>query len=206
MEVKEFEQRTGYFPSLEEYRVIENHYMDFAGDKDAFCKAYIKNQGGLAEKIQRETDDQRISAQVQTNKIMEQFKNTIDKMEDQIAKLETQIEQEQEWMPYTSAQNVAQSEYEELAKGAECGRFSNYMTDADAIAWICDEFDFDPQKITIIHEVNEYEVNRHHQLRKTGRKIDRRPVYCATDYHYIRFNTRRNYYEILNGELRPFFD
>ncbi|WP_394912011.1 hypothetical protein [uncultured Robinsoniella sp.] len=206
MEIREFEQRTGYFPSLEEYRMIENYYIDFAGDKDAFCKAYKKNEGGLAEKIQRETNDQRISALVKTNGIMEQFKNTIDKMEDQIAKLEARIEQEQEWKPYTSERNVAQADYEELAKDAECGRTSHYMTDADAIAWICDEFDFDPCKVTIIHEINEYEINRHQRLRKTNKKIDRRPVYCATDYHYIRFNTRRNYYEILNGELRPFFD
>lgn len=206
MEVKEFEQRTGYFPSLEEYRVIENYYMDFAGDKDAFCKAYKKNQGGLAEKIQKETDDQRISAQVKTNRIMEQFKNMIDEKEAQIEELEARIEREQEWKPYTSAQNVTQSEYEELAKDAESGRSNRYMTDAEAIEWICDEFDFDPCKVTIIHEINEYEVNRHQQLRKTGKKIDRRPVYSATDYHYVRFNTRRNYYEILNGELRPFSD
>ena len=79
------------------------------------------------------------------------------------------------------------------------------MTDDEAIHWICDEFDFDPSKITIIHEIDEYEINRHRQLRKTGRKIDRRPVYCATDYHYIRFNTSRWYYEVWNDQLRPFY-
>jgi hypothetical protein len=57
------------------------------------------------------------------------------------------------------------------------------------------EFDFDPSKVTILHEIDEYEINRHRQLSRTGKKIDRRPVYCATDYHYIRFNTSRFYYE-----------
>lgn len=206
MEIKEFEKRTGYFPTLEEYQVIEQAYMNFDGDKDAFCKAYKKNEGGLAENIQRQANDQRISAQAKTNKIMAQFKDVIDDLEALTKRLEAQIEHEQEWKPYTFTQNVAQADYEELAKDAENGRGSHYMTDDEAIAWICDEFDFDPQKITIIHEIDEYEVNRHHQLRRTGRKIDRRPVYCATDYHYIRFNTRRNYYEVWNDDLRPFYD
>ena len=82
------------------------------------------------------------------------------------------------------------------------------MTDDEAIHWICDEFDFDPSEITIIHEIDEYEINRHRQLRKTGRKIDRRPVYCATDYHYIRFNVGRGawQWEAWNGQIRPFWD
>lgn len=206
MEIKEFEKRTGYFPTLEEYKVIEEYYMDFTGDKDVFCKAYKKNEGGLAEKIQRQANDQRISAQAKTNKIMAQFKGTIDELEARISELEKALEREQEWKPYNDTQNVAQADYEKLAKDAESGRASHYMTDAEAIEWICDEFDFDPCKVTIIHEINEYEVNRHHQLRRTGRKIDRRPVYCAADYHYIRFNTRRNYYEVWNDELRPFYD
>jgi hypothetical protein len=79
------------------------------------------------------------------------------------------------------------------------------MTDEEAIEWICSEFDFDPSKITIIHEIDAEEANRHHQCRKTGAKIDRRPIYCATDYHYIRFNTSRWYYEVWNDQLRPFY-
>ena len=35
------------------------------------------------------------------------------------------------------------------------------MTDAEALDWICDEFGFDRSKVTILHEVNEYEINRH---------------------------------------------
>ena len=83
------------------------------------------------------------------------------------------------------------------------------MTDAEALDWICSEFSFDRSKVTILHEIDEYEVNRHNQLRRTGKKIDRRPVYCATDYHYIRFNVGRStswMWEAWNGQLRPFYD
>lgn len=199
MMLEEFEKRTGHFPTMEEYAAIEKAYMEFGGDKDAFCKAYKKNEDGIAKRIQREVNMQNINAHSKAEKAHKA-------MEERIAELEKALEREQEWRPHESSSNVKQADYERLAEGAETGRCSHYMTDDEAIAWICDEFDFDPSKITIIHEIDEYEVNRHHQLRRTGRKIDRRPVYCATDYHYIRFNTRRNYYEVWNDELLPFYD
>ena len=109
------------------------------------------------------------------------------------------------WKPYEMRENVTQADYAKLAEGAENGNCSYYMTDEEAKDWICSEFDFDRSKITILHEVDEWEINRHGQLRKTGKKIDRRPVYCATDYHYIRFNTSRWYYEVWNDMLRPYY-
>lgn len=196
---EEFEQRTGFYPSSALYTIIEKHYTEFNGDKDAFCKAYKKNADGLAEKIQREADMETFRTQQEVEKAQKAT-------ETRIAELEKALEREQEWKPYEMNGNVSQADYEKLADGAETGRCSHYMTDAEAIAWICDEFDFDPSKITILHEIDEYEINRHRQLRRTGKKIDRRPVYCATDYHYIRFNTSRWYYEVWNGQLRPFYE
>lgn len=199
MTLEEFEKRTGYFPSMEEYAAIEKAYTEFNGDKDTFCKAYKKNEGGIAERIQREINMRNTDAQHEAEK-------TRKIMEERIAKLEQALEREQEWQPYESPNNVRQADYKQLAQGAETGSGCRYMTDAEAIAWICEEFDFNPDKITIIHEIDDYEVSRHRLLRKTGRKIDRRPVYCATDYHYIRFNTSCWYYEVWNGQLRPFYD
>lgn len=196
---EEFEKLTGFYPTAELYAQIEAAYTDFPGDKVAFCKAYKKNEDGLAEKIQRTVDMAQIKAQQEAEKAQKAT-------EARITELEKALEREQEWKPYEMSGNVSQADYEKLADGAETGRCSRYMTDAEAIAWICDEFDFDPSKITILHEIDEYEINRHRQLRKTGKKIDRRPVYCATDYHYIRFNTSRWYYEVWNGQLRPFYD
>lgn len=130
----------------------------------------------------------------------------ISKMEEQLKKIQKALDKELEWKPYELSGNVSQADYKRLADEAETGKCSYYMTDAEAIAWICDEFDFDSSKITILHEIDEYEINRHHQIRKTGNRIDRRPVYCATDYHYIRFNTSHQYYEVWNGHLRSFYD
>ena len=140
MMIEEFEKRTGFYPTLVQYEAIERAYMDFDGDKDAFCKAYKKN-ADLAESVP--------------------------------------------------------------------GGAARYMTNAEALDWICSEFGFDRSKVTILHEIDEYEVNRHHQLRRTGKKIDRRPVYCATDYHYIWFNVGRGngwMWEAWNGQLRPFYN
>ena len=90
MMLEEFEKRTGYFPTLEEYEAIEQAYMNFDGDKDAFCKAYKKNEGGIAEKIQYKVNLQRINAQRETEKTLEEYKA-------KIAKLEKSLEQELEW-------------------------------------------------------------------------------------------------------------
>jgi len=38
----EFEERTGYQPSSEEYSLIEESYYNFDGNKDEFCKEWLK--------------------------------------------------------------------------------------------------------------------------------------------------------------------
>lgn len=42
MLVSEFIDRTGYQPTAEEYADIEQAYYVFDGDKDAFCRAWVK--------------------------------------------------------------------------------------------------------------------------------------------------------------------
>lgn len=203
---EEFEQRTGFLPSMSLYEVIEKYYTSFGGDQALFCKAYTENADGLASQIQHEADMQRVYSQKENEKVIGNFKSQIAELEKVLESMKKALEREQEWKPYEIKQNVAQADYEKLAHGADAGRCCHYMTDREAIEWICEEFDFNPSKITIIHEIDEYEINRHNQLRRTGRKIDRRPVYCASDYHYIRFNTSHWYYEVWNGQLRPFYD
>lgn len=203
---EEFEKRTGFHPSQSLYEVIERHYIEFHGDKDTFCKAYKENTDGLAEKIQRDADMAALTVEREREAEISNRNNEIGRLEQQLKKAQEALDKELEWRPYKTSENVPQADYERLAAGAETGRHSYYMTDAEAIEWICSEFDFDPDKITILHEIDEYEINRHNQLRRTGKKIDRRPVYCATDYHYIRFNTSHCYYEVWNGQLRPFYD
>ena len=202
MMIQEFEERTGFHPSMELYTEIEKAYMESNLDKDAFCKDYKQNKNGIAEAIARRATLSSISA---SGKAEKEAAEKISELEKQVQRLTEQLERELEWKPYEMRENVSQSDYAKLADGAESGKFSHYMTDEEAKDWICGEFDFDRSKITIINEVDEWEINRHGQLRKTGKKVDRRPVYCATDYHYIRFNTIRWCYECWNGQLRPYY-
>jgi hypothetical protein len=195
--IQEFEARTGFYPSQDLYNFIEAAYIESNLDKDSFCNAYKQNEGGIAEKIQHE-------ANMATFREDRKHTAEITRRDIEIERLKKELEREQEWKPYESDHNVKQADYEKLASSVPNG--AHYMTDEEAKDWICDEFDFDRDKITIIHEIDEEEINRHHQCRNTGKKIDRRPIYCATDYHYIRFNTSRWYYEIWNDDLRPFYD
>lgn len=125
-------------------------------------------------------------------------------LRNRVQQLEAELEREQDWAPYTCGNNVNQADYEGLASCVP--NAAHYMTDEEAKDWICGEFDFERGSITIIHEIDEEEVSRHRRVRRTGKKIDRRPIYCATDYHYIRFNTKKYYYEVWNDNLRPFYD
>lgn len=104
-----------------------------------------------------------------------------------MAFIQAELDKELEWKPYECTQNVSQAEYAELVKGISGGS-ARYMTDDEALDWVCREFGFDRSQVTILHEIDEQEINRHNYCRASGRKIDRRPVYCAADYHYIRFN------------------
>ena len=45
MMMSEFIDRTGFEPTASEYERIEKAYYDFDGDKDAFCKAFVKDSG-----------------------------------------------------------------------------------------------------------------------------------------------------------------
>lgn len=45
MMISEFIERTGFEPTASEYAKIEDAYYDFNGNKDEFCKAFVKNGG-----------------------------------------------------------------------------------------------------------------------------------------------------------------
>ena len=192
MMLEEFEKRTGYFPTMEEYAAIEKAYMEFNGDKDAFCKAYKKNDGGIAERIQREVNKQNINAQHEAEKAQKA-------MEARIAELEKALEREQEWKPYEDTDNVQQADYERLASQSD----TEHMSDEKAKDLLYEWYGFAREKIKIHHSVPVYEVNRHRRLRKVG-ELDRSPLYNATDWNYIRFDCGCMSYELYNDNLRPY--
>lgn len=189
MMMSEFIERTGFEPTAAEYEKIEEEYYRFDGDKNEFCKSWKKN-GGIEQTCRDRA------------KQIERLQSQIGEMEKELMKqindLTQQLEREQEWKPYTDSHNFKQTDYDHLASS---GRI---MTDEEAIRWIADEFGFREDKIKIIHEVPEYQINRHNRLRRTGKMIDRRPLYDATDWNYVRFDVGNWMYECVDDELHHF--
>ena len=184
MMMSEFIDRTGFEPTAKEYAKIEEAYYNFDGDKDAFCKAFIKDGG--ARKL----------CKARAAEIERQYKKDVADREKRIDELTAELDKELEWKPSDSTgTNMKQERYEELAK---CGKV---MTDDEAKAFIADECGFAPEKIRILHEANTYEVNKHRRLRKSA-AFDRAPVYESTDWNYVRFDCAYFMYELINGELR----
>ena len=105
------------------------------------------------------------------------------------------------------SRGAGQAQYAELVKSIPGGA-AHYMTDEEALDWICQEFGFDRSQVTILHEIDEQEINRHNHCRASSRKIDRRPVYCAADYHYIYFTAGNGtwQWEAWDGQIRPFLN
>ena len=205
MMLSEFVERTGFEPMFAEYAKIEEAYCGFNGDKDAFCKAFVAGDGEKKIYQARAAEIDRLNGKILDMDKTFQQSNT--EYERRLAALRAELDRELEWKPYEFTKNISQAEYAELAKCVDSGS-ARYMTDDEALDWVCREFGFDRSQVTILHEIDEQEINRHNQCRASGRKIDRRPVYCATDYHYIRFNAGRGawQWEAWNGQMRPFWD
>ena len=108
MMLEEFKERTGRYPSIAEFKAIQNAYMSFDGDKDDFCRAYLENENGLAEKIRRAIDTEYLRAKNKS-------KTKIVELESKIRKLEEELDREMEWKPFVDDKNVLQAEYDKLA-------------------------------------------------------------------------------------------
>ena len=194
MLMSEFIDRTGFAPTYEEYRKIEESYYSFDGDKDAFCKAFVDDGGALKLCEARAAEIERLNSLLMENE--RQYKKDVADRDRYIDELIAELDYELEWKPSDSTgTNMDQKRYEDLAK---CGKV---MTDEEATAFIADECGFAPEKIHVLHEVNTYEVNKHRQLRKAS-TFNRAPVYESTDWNYIRFDCACFMYELVNGELR----
>lgn len=194
MLMSEFIDRTGFTPTYEEYRKIEESYYSFDGDKDAFCKAFVDDGGALKLCEARAAEIERLNSLLMENE--RQYKKDVADRDRYIDELIAELDYELEWKPSDSTgTNMDQKRYEDLAK---CGKV---MTDEEATAFIADECGFAPEKIRVLHEVNTYEVNKHRQLRKAS-TFNRAPVYESTDWNYIRFDCACFMYELVNGELR----
>lgn len=194
MLMSEFIDLTGFTPTYEEYRKIEESYYSFDGDKDAFCKAFVNDNSALRFCEARAVEIERLGSLLMENE--RQNKKDIADRDRRIDELLAELDYELEWKPSDSAgTNMTQERYEHLA---DCGQV---MSDDEAKSFIADECGFAPEKIHILHEVNTYQVNKHRRLRVAG-TFDRAPVYESTDWNYVRFDCACFMYELVNGELR----
>ncbi|MDE6677807.1 MAG: hypothetical protein K2K02_02090 [Ruminococcus sp.] len=120
-------------------------------------------------------------------------------LKQQIAVLQEQLERELKWQTYEEKGNVTQFAYDNLA-----GRYDTRQLDVHrAKEMISELFGFSTEKIEIITSIPVYEINRHNQLRVAG-NAERKPLYNATDWNYIRFNCCGTEYEMFNDSLRFF--
>lgn len=196
MMIQEFEKLTGIEVTTEEYAEIEQMYYEFDGDKQAFCKKFVKDNGMvtvLRKMLKVEKEDHR-GAELELAQVRKDYDNYSHDMVKAMEKLKAQLEKEQEWKPWVPADAVPQNDYDHLkSSGRE-------MSDAEAIEWIAGEWGFSTDKIRINRKMKQYEINRHHQLRTIG-ELERDPYYDATDWYYVFFTVCGMEYEAYNGQL-----
>lgn len=193
MMMSEFIERTGFTPTYEEYQKIEEAYYNFAGNKDAFCKAFVSS-GGEKQIYERRADyiDQLKSQLVEADKM---FHETVAKYEQKIDKLEKRLDAELGWKPCDGGTNMEQNRYEDLLHSGK-----RLSTD-EAKQFLAEECGFNPDRIHIIIDVSTYEVNKYHQMRKAA-TYTREPVYGSSDWNYVRFDCGNFMYEFVNGDIR----
>lgn len=198
MMLEEFEKLTGIFPTLEMYKVIEERYMEFDGDKTAFCKAFKKNADGIAESVQQEVNKMAFRTEREHQAELTRRDIEIERLKKELERAQQAIDREQEWKTHECS-NMSQDRYENLAKAGKG------MTAAAAANYIEEEFGFRADRVKVFEEIPAYQINRHRQIRRNG-TVKRSPVYDATDWNYIRFNCGAWQYEVVNGQLYQYCD
>lgn len=194
MLMTEFIERTGFEPTYEEYAKIEDAYYDFAGSKDAFCKAFLDGDGEKQVCALRAKKIEQLKSQLLESD--RTVKELTAKYEQKLKLLQFELDKELEWKPYNSSgTNMTQGDYERLRS---CGKV---LTTEEAKQLIYEECGFAPERVSLMPDVATYEVNKYHQLRPSN-VFTRPPVYESTDWNYIRFDSGNWMYELVNGELR----
>lgn len=193
MMMYEFVERTGFEPTADEYRKIEEAYYEFDGNKDAFCKAFVAAGGEKKIYQARAARIAELESDAMDNEKAHQA--TVADLQKQIAALRKALDRELEWKPCEAGTTMDQGRYEQLSSAGKV------MSEQEAKELIADECGFSLEKIRIVPQVSTYEVNKHHQMRKSN-TYTRQPVYCSTDWNYVRFDCANFMYELVNGELQ----
>lgn len=200
MTIREFEVLTGFHPSTAHYEVIEQDYNSSQLDKYEYCEAYKADKDGIAERLARIADK---CAWERDNKHADELKASfteIKLLHDRLAEAKAQIDRELDWQPAKDiGTNMNEREYQLLADDTAP------MSELDAIRRIAHECGFDMACIQLVQTVETFDKNKYGKCRVSG-SYSRLPVWASTDWNYIRFNVCGNQWEIVNGELMPYYD
>lgn len=195
----EFIERTGFEPTAEEYTKIEEAYYECSGDKDAFCKDFLKNNGVERLAKDRAAKIEELKKELQgMEKKLEAQKEASEK---EINSLKEKLDKELEWKPCDNGgTTMDQERYEKLASD----RFTTVLTEDEAKKLIYEDFGFALEKIQIIQTVHTYESNKYGYMRIAD-EYNRKPVYNASDWNYIRFDCCGWQYEMVDGSLQDYY-
>ena len=109
MMMSEFIDRTGFEPTAKEYAKIEEAYYDFDGDKDAFCKAFVKDGGARKLCKARAAEIDRLNSLLLESE--RQYKKDMADREKRIDELNAELDRELEWKPSDGAgTNMSQND------------------------------------------------------------------------------------------------
>jgi len=202
MLISEFENLTGIYPSENLYSVIERFYSESKEDKHDFCRAYMMNADGLAERIQTEVNRLELNRENQATAEIWKLETKLNAEKERADKLQQELDKELDWKPAEhTGTNMKQKEYQKLLEWYT----TEVLSDEEAVKRISELFGFMPDRIQILREVQTFEVNKYGRLRVKD-TYQREPLYDATDWNYIRFDCAGNQWELVNGELLAYED
>lgn len=209
MTLNEWEVLTGQRPDILLWETINRSYNQSNSDKHQFADDYLADKDGLATRIQRECNtayfaqDAELKRQLAAlQKELATERCTMHAQSATIQEMREQLERELDWHPSEdTGTSLVQDCYIDRINSDSNEKLSDLQA-MQKLNWL---FGFDMAKITIVHEVQTFDVNRHHKLRVSG-TYQRDPLWDATDYNYIRFNCADLQWECIDGELHPYCD
>lgn len=89
MMISEFITRTKFEPTAEEYQQIEEQYYQFEGNKDQFCRSWVRH-GGI-QRLSRERVRKIEALQKQLEKMQKTYNDDMKFYEDREARLREQL-------------------------------------------------------------------------------------------------------------------
>jgi len=93
--------------------------------------------------------------------------------------------------------NMSEDDYQHLADTEW------ELTEDSAKILINQTFGFEASRIRIVLVVKTYRRECHYT--KEHQTFTRKPMYCATDFNYVRFDVAGWYYEMVDGQLYQYY-